>query len=341
MDNQQNNLFRNPQGNMQGAENLQNNGLGQVQQNGVNNNSCQNQGQRGMNCNNIPQNNGAYPFEAQINENSKKKSLTTVIIILLSIAVLVLGTVVAVLLMDGDDEKTKNGGKTTGQMQMGIVGGEASGQTGVVIGGEASEDTDKYNVGDYITFGKYEQDNNESNGKADIEWLVLDKKDGKLLVISKDILSTAMFISNSQYGNNNWAKWDESQIRREMNVEFYNDAFNEDEKKRIAVTKVLPGKNPYYGIDPGGSTEDKLFLLSVDEVLKYFPSESDRKCSMSKYVEECKYSSFAGMWCTRTPGRSNSTAVAVNCNDGSILYEGAYSLNYIGYRPAMWISPGE
>lgn len=37
-------------------------------------------------------------------------------------------------------------------------------------------------VGDYITFGKYEQDNDESDGQEDIEWRVLDKQDNKILV---------------------------------------------------------------------------------------------------------------------------------------------------------------
>lgn len=40
-------------------------------------------------------------------------------------------------------------------------------------------------VGHYVSFGKYEQDNNTSNGKEKIEWLVLEVKDGKALVISK------------------------------------------------------------------------------------------------------------------------------------------------------------
>lgn len=53
---------------------------------------------------------------------------------------------------------------------------------------------DKYKVeklkvakaGDYVFFGAYEQDNNTSNGKEDVEWLVLEVKDGKALVISKE-----------------------------------------------------------------------------------------------------------------------------------------------------------
>jgi len=40
-------------------------------------------------------------------------------------------------------------------------------------------------VGDYITFGAYEQDYNTSNGKEAIEWLVLEKKNNRLLVISR------------------------------------------------------------------------------------------------------------------------------------------------------------
>ena len=45
-------------------------------------------------------------------------------------------------------------------------------------------------VGDIVTFGSYEQDNNLSNGKEAIEWLVLDIQDGKALLLSKYGLET-------------------------------------------------------------------------------------------------------------------------------------------------------
>ena len=41
-------------------------------------------------------------------------------------------------------------------------------------------------VGDVITFGTYEQDNNPDNGPEPNEWVVLDVKDRKALVISKE-----------------------------------------------------------------------------------------------------------------------------------------------------------
>ena len=40
-------------------------------------------------------------------------------------------------------------------------------------------------VGSYIYFGEYEQDNEISTGKEAIEWLVLDKQEDKMLVISR------------------------------------------------------------------------------------------------------------------------------------------------------------
>lgn len=40
-------------------------------------------------------------------------------------------------------------------------------------------------VGDCVEFGTYEQDNDASNGKEAIEWLVLEVQNGKILIISK------------------------------------------------------------------------------------------------------------------------------------------------------------
>ena len=42
-----------------------------------------------------------------------------------------------------------------------------------------------YNVGDVFTFGRFEQDGRTGNGAEPIEWIVLDKQNGKILVISK------------------------------------------------------------------------------------------------------------------------------------------------------------
>ena len=42
--------------------------------------------------------------------------------------------------------------------------------------------------GDTFEFGKYEQDNDLSNGKERIEWIILEKEDNRILAISKYVL---------------------------------------------------------------------------------------------------------------------------------------------------------
>ena len=42
--------------------------------------------------------------------------------------------------------------------------------------------------GDTVSFGSYEQDGNTQNGPEPIQWIVLDKIDGQLLLLSADVL---------------------------------------------------------------------------------------------------------------------------------------------------------
>ena len=37
-------------------------------------------------------------------------------------------------------------------------------------------------IGGIVTFGRYEHDGNEENGPEEIEWIVLDVQDGKVLL---------------------------------------------------------------------------------------------------------------------------------------------------------------
>ena len=48
----------------------------------------------------------------------------------------------------------------------------------------ASAAASDYRVGDKIQLGTYEQDDNNSNGKEPITWTILDKKGGKVLLLS-------------------------------------------------------------------------------------------------------------------------------------------------------------
>ena len=202
---------------------------------------------------------------------------------------------------------------------------------------------DKYKVeklkiakaGDYVFFGAYEQDNNTSNGKEDIEWLVLEVKDGKALVISKYALDC------KQYNTSNTdVTWETCTLRKWLNNDFINAAFSSYEKAMIPTVTVSADKNPDYNTNPGNATQDQVFLLSDKEANKYFSSDSARQCEPTDFAVANGAWESNGvncLWWLRSPGGIQCIAAGVG-NDGDVYESGNY-VNYANYavRPALWI----
>lgn len=105
---------------------------------------------------------------------------------------------------------------------------------------------EKAEIGDYIEFGKYEQDGIAENGAEDIEWLVLDKKDGKLLVISKYALFQAQYNKNYEAGY-----WHTCTLSKYLNDDFRWDSFMKYEKNVMSLSSVTADKNPDYSVSYG------------------------------------------------------------------------------------------
>jgi hypothetical protein len=188
-------------------------------------------------------------------------------------------------------------------------------------------------VGEYISFGTFEQDNIPSNGKEDIEWLVLEVKDGRIFVISRDALDYKKF--NETFESTTWENCD---LRKWLNDGFIKVAFSDDEKNLIPAVAVSADGNPSYTTNPGNVTNDQVFLLSITEVNKYFSSHHDLKCHPTDYA--VAHRTRSEIWCSwwlRSPGEEMSRTVVITGN-GVLIKEG-YSVNNTSYavRPAMWI----
>ena len=199
------------------------------------------------------------------------------------------------------------------------------------------------NVGDTIKFGKYEQDNNLANGKEDIEWIVLDKKYKKILLISKYALDCKQY--NTELTD---VTWEICSLRKWLNETFMDSAFDDAEKSIVKKTNVSADKNPNNSTDPGNATTDKVFLLSINEANKYFGSDEDRKCILTEYakandaVTNSSYRTKGGVstcrWWLRSPGYFQYGAATVLPN-GSVYYSGdGVNLDSKFVRPAMWVS---
>lgn len=204
-------------------------------------------------------------------------------------------------------------------------------------GKEWADTVKNASVGDTITFGAYEQDNNTSNGKEAIEWTVLDKDGMSLLLVSKQSLDCQQY--NTSYTN---VTWESCSLRKWMNGTFLNNAFSAEEQSQIQNTNVSADKSPKYSTNPGNATTDKVFLLSITEAEKYFSSDSARQCSATAYAKaQGAYTSTGNgncWWWLRSPGIRQDDAAAVTY-DGSVSYSGLY-VNYVSdaVRPALWIN---
>ena len=124
--------------------------------------------------------------------------------------------------------------------------------------------TKSYKKGDIISFGRYEQDGNDDNGKEFIEWIVLSSNEDEILVISKYVLDSV------RYGKDRTETWETSYLRDWLNYDFINKSFTNSETNSILSEKVINNKNTYYDTDCGKNTNDKVYCLSVDELSMYY-----------------------------------------------------------------------
>ncbi len=194
-------------------------------------------------------------------------------------------------------------------------------------------------VGDTVFFGAYEQDKDTANGKEAIAWLVLAKEDNKLFLISEKALDCVAY-----HNSDSDVTWKNCDLRAWLNDTFMDSAFSADEQDKIQSTNVSADKNPKYDTKPGKATTDKVFLLSIDEVNKYFGDKST-DCIPTDYAISkgafytTKNLDFSGRvycnWWLRTPGAYQNTATSNNINIGI----GSLTVNYTNaVRPALWIS---
>lgn len=224
---------------------------------------------------------------------------------------------------------------------------------------------------DTITFGEYNQSGLYE--KEAIEWIVLDKQDNKYLLLSKYILS-----SRDYHDTDEDVTWETCALRKWLNTTFLNTAFNKNEQNKIITTDVKNNNNLDCGTKGGSNTSDKVFLLSVEEIRKYFGNGTKvqggyqlGKNVVTKGTHYAKtvnngagklwvanisgkskssWSTGNSMFWLRSPGGKQTLASVISdygelATDGYSVGFGAFlnSSGYfesggIGVRPAIWVT---
>ena len=204
------------------------------------------------------------------------------------------------------------------------------------------KETNIINIGDEVTFGVYEQDNNKSNGKEDIVWIVLDKKDGRILLFSKYCLNIREYDAE----HNSDLTWQSSDIRKWLNGDFMDSAFTVEQMEVIARQTLINADSEKYGTDGGDRTIDQVFLLSENEITQYIPNKADRRAAPTEYAKaQTKYTlTGATEYCVywlRSPGKNYHYPSAID-QFGNIAGELYLAHNDdIAIRPAIWVYHSE
>jgi hypothetical protein len=175
-----------------------------------------------------------------------------------------------------------------------------------------------FKVGNIVTLGNYE---------SPIEWEVLEIKDNKAFLLSKHILFKQSFDKNGR-GN-----WETSSLRKYLNGEFFENCFTEKEKKNIEPRELkVNGDLGYisslFACLSGNSKhiEDRLYLLSIEEVCKYLNEQSQRIA-----VDLKEQSAW---WWLRCHGSHDGSAACVR-SDGFVLDCGYVADGGGGVRVAL------
>lgn len=194
-----------------------------------------------------------------------------------------------------------------------------------------------YEIGEKMQIGNYMQNN--STYKSPITWAVLAKEDNKILLITDKAIECKQYSESK-----NKSTWDESSIRTWLNDTFLNEAFTPDEQDKILTTYVSADENPEFDVYQGASTQDKIFILSINEAEKYFNSPKERLCEPTDYVLTKKpyISNEDGVnfcsWWLRTHGKFDSSSTYVSSTGYTYEPGDGVNADQYGIRPAMWIS---
>jgi len=186
--------------------------------------------------------------------------------------------------------------------------------------------------GNTVLFGKYEQDNDTANGAEDIEWIVIDKKDDKILILSKDALETLPYIEDdSVIPEGERPSWEISSIKTWLNNDFYTTAFTADEQAKISEADV-----------------GKVFLLSLEEARQYIEVDGVKIVYPTEYAKANgaggTHKGYAWWWLRSIPDPSeeygNGCADYLYLTKDGVLEESYTSVDAEGNcaRPAMWIT---
>jgi len=185
-------------------------------------------------------------------------------------------------------------------------------------------------------------------------WRVLDEIDSRVLLLYNGIWERRSYNETMRY-----ITWENSDLRNYLNNEFLRN-FPRRYRSRIVELEIHNSPNPWFDTLGGSATTDMVFILSVDEVVRFFGDSGqlgDRPNEAFYIYDDYNRFRIAEQrrghdrgtlaWWLRTPAENGSNVSFVS-NTGVIqLHTYPYfpphtssnitNSSHFGVRPAFWI----
>ena len=110
-----------------------------------------------------------------------------------------------------------------------------------------------------VQLGQYPQNDISGKTKEPIDWIILETRENEALLLSEHILDCKSY--NYEFKD---ITWEECDLRKWLNNDFYNTAFDVNEQNLILEKDIVNEDNKEYGTKGGNVTRDKVFCLSID-----------------------------------------------------------------------------
>lgn len=194
--------------------------------------------------------------------------------------------------------------------------------------------------GDVVTLGTWEQDGDAANGPEPLTWIVLDRIDDRLLLLTADVVAARPY-HHVPFEPITWA---DSDLRAWLNTEFLTQALTPAEQELVQPTLLDNPAQSVAGTDGGAPTTDRVMALSETDAVIYLSTDWDRELSgqasaSDAVADDALYTDGNGHvdWWLRSPGGDDYAAQYVSAA-GVPATAGIACDARLGVRPALWLS---
>ncbi len=224
---------------------------------------------------------------------------------------------------------------------------------------------------DCIWFGNYWQEDTNGDGKADkndektpIKWRVLSVEGDDVFLLADKNMDCQMYndtetdVTWETCTMRSWLNGYGAKMNRDgkdySDNNFLDNAFSTGEQSAIKTTNVVNDDNMEYSIEGGNDTLDKVFLLSIDEVVSseygftYSNDDTNTRLAVNTAYTATggeiggEYMSNAGRedsWWLRSPGDGSIYASFVDeLSPGCVNADGSIVDTYHAARPALHLN---